>query len=181
VTVTKNGGLISQYVGSGNGGDTVYQEDELVELAPDILEAYGYDGMKVVWVTNNDGNVYLNCAYSADNTIFYPDLVKIKLDANGGGLLGIEAENYLYNHTASRATPSYVYDKATARERVSPKLTIDGEALTLIPTEWNSEIIAYEFHGFIGENEYFVYIDAETLEEVKVLAVIDTGSGRLIS
>jgi germination protein YpeB len=137
--------------------------------------------MTAVWVTNSNSTVYINYAYEKDDVIYYPDLIKIKIAADTGFLLGIEGANYIYNHTGERAIPDNIQSVDSARAKISSKLIIESEKLTVIPTEWNTEILAYEFSGTYKDGQYFIYITADTLQEIKVMKVIESDGGKLIS
>jgi hypothetical protein len=43
-----------------------------------------------------------------------------------------------------------------------------------------NEVLTYEFYGTIGDSEYYVYVDAQTGEEVEVLTVIGTAQGKAL-
>ena len=49
----------------------------------------------------------------------------------------------------------------------------------MIPVE-GEEVLAYEFYGSYDGNDYYVYIDARTGEEVQVFTVIGTAQGRAL-
>ena len=54
-----------------------------------------------------------------------------------------------------------------------------GEGLAVIPTEWQTEILCYEFKGKVEDREFLVYINAETGEEEDILVIKDTPNGTL--
>ncbi len=51
--------------------------------------------------------------------------------------------------------------------------------MAIIPTEWKTEILCYEFKGKIEDTEYLVYINAETGEEQEILIITNTPNGQL--
>jgi len=58
-------------------------------------------------------------------------------------------------------------------------LEITSENLAIIPTEWKTEILCYEFKGKIDDTDFLVYINAETGREENILVIIDTPNGIL--
>ena len=42
------------------------------------------------------------------------------------------------------------------------------------------EVLAYEFYGNFGGNDYYIYVDAKTGEEVEVFTVIGTKQGKAL-
>lgn len=181
VQITKAGGLILEYSGHRQITDPVKSEDECKEIAIQKIKDLGYADMKPVWVTNSHSMVYINFAYEKDDVVYYPDLVKIKIAADTGNFVGLEAANYIYNHTGERAIPDGIKTAEEARAKVSKKLTIENTEICVIPTEWNTEILAYEFSGSYNDGQYFVYIDANTLDEIKVMKVVESDGGMLLS
>ena len=133
--------------------------------------------MEAVWISDVNSNVYVNYAPVKNGVIYYPDLIKLKMATDNGQILGMEANNYIYNHT-ERELPDPVLTEAQAKEFVSPSLSPEGGRLTLIP-KGEKELLCYEFTGNI-EGEYYVYIDAVTGNEANILYVIETDNGQLI-
>ena len=58
-------------------------------------------------------------------------------------------------------------------------MDIQSEKLAVIPTEWKTEILCYEFKGKIEDKEYLVYINASTGEEQDILIITNTPNGVL--
>lgn len=71
-------------------------------------------------------------------------------------------------------------DISSARQKLSPILSKKSEALAIIPLDTQNEKLCYEFlcDGQNGE-EILVYINADTLEEEKILVVLKTDGGVL--
>ena len=58
-------------------------------------------------------------------------------------------------------------------------MNIESEGLAIIPTEWKSEILCYEFKGKIDNREFLVYINAENGKEEDILIITNTPNGTL--
>ena len=92
--------------------------------------------------------------------------------------MGLDAQNFLYNHS-ERTLVEKVGDvnSVTFTEGFEPIV----KRRVIIPTEWNTEIEAYEVAGTYDDAFYYIYYDAVTLEEIKVMRVIqDENQGELI-
>lgn len=155
-------------------GTPTLDEEQCIAKAEEFLEAVGYEGMEAVWVTNNNSTAYVNFAYTQSDVIVYPDLIKVKVACDNGDILGLEAQNYLYNHTGrtlTMADTSYV---------PASSLTVVSKKLALIPTEWHTEKMAIEFICTREENIYYIYVNTDTDEEERVLIVIDDNGRMLI-
>ncbi|MDR1939768.1 MAG: germination protein YpeB [Clostridiales bacterium] len=176
--VTKRGGRILCIDANRLVGDQNLSEDDCIGIASQFAALLGFEGLKNVWVSNYDGVIYVNLAYESDGIIYYPDLVKIKIASDNGDILGVEAANYFLNHT-DRDLAAPAISLAAAAETLSKKLVIDYSRLALIPVD-GGEILCYEFYCQYDSSDYFVYIDVSTGEEVNILRVIDSDSGRLL-
>lgn len=171
VYATKKGGYIYQYNYYKFSEETNLSDEEYIGSAKDFLSRLGYEDMQEVWISNNNSTVYVNFAYTSDDIVIYPDLMVVKLSGDTGEVLGLDGQNYIYNHTPRTIdTPQ---PESSAREALSPDVTVKKSRLTLIPTDWNTEILAYEYECSYGEYTYYIYVDACTLKEVRILRVID--------
>ena len=65
------------------------------------------------------------------------------------------------------------------REKINKNLEITSERLAIIPTEYDTEIYCWEFQGKIQDNEFLVYINANTGKEEDILVIINTPNGTL--
>ncbi len=171
--ITKTGGYLSMYDAYCEINEPKLSEAECVEKADGYLKTFGYEDMKAVWVSNDDSTVYINYAYCKDDVIFYPDLIKVKICAETGDIIGLESQNYLYNHV--ERTVEFP-DKTIV---VNGKLDVISRNKCVIPTEWNAEINAVEVVAEKDGLTFYIYFDPETGEEIKVLAVIEE-SGKLL-
>ena len=91
----------------------------------------------------------VNLAYTQDNIIIYPDLIKVKVALDNGEVLGIEATNYYNSHKEKREIAKAKISKEDALKSVNPKLEISSVDMAIIPTEWSTENYCYEIKGRI--------------------------------
>ena len=95
-----------------------------------------------------------------------------------GEVLGIESTGYINCHTKRKLdTPKISIEEA--KKGLNKKLKIESENLAIIPTEWKTEILCYEFKGKVNDTEFLVYINAMTGEEEQILVIIETEGGIL--
>ena len=162
-----------------NPTDTVYTAEDCSAYGAQYLEHIGLTGLKAVWASNYNSVYYINYAYTEGDVVCYSDLIVLKVSAETKTLVGVEARNYLMNHRArSIATPAVT--ETEARAAVTQTLSVDGVRLALIPTEGGNERLTYEIAGTTSDDRYFVYVDAQTGKECKILRVIDSTEGQLL-
>ena len=157
--------------------ETISQE-EANEIGKDFLLQKGFENMKETYYLKQDGIVTVNYAYEQDNVIVYPDLIKVKIALDNGEILGIETTGYLNSHE-ERNLKQVLITKEKAKETINKDLEILNEGLAIIPTEYNTEILCWEFKGKVDEREFLVYINAETGKEEDILVILDTPNGTL--
>lgn len=183
ISVSKKGGhvIFANYNRIVNV-ETISQE-RANEIAKDFLNKHGYINMKETYYYKQNGIVTINYAYmqnSANNqqVIIYPDLIKVKVALDDGSVLGIETSGYLNSHT-TRNLPTNIITKEKAKEVLNKDLQIESENLAIIPTKWNTEVFCWEFKGKVEDNEFLVYINAETGKEEDILVIVNTADGTL--
>lgn len=173
--VSKRGGTLLNVSGSRDVTNPVLSVEDCVEKAKVFLEKCGFHDMQDVWSANDDSTVYINFApVLSDGTILYPDLVKVKIAADNGDVLGMDAVNYAFNHV-ERKTQTPAVSRESAKAKVGFDNASDGR-LCVIPYKTNSEKLCYEFIVESG-GIYYIYIDALTGEEINILYVISTTGG----
>ena len=129
--------------------------------------------MKETYYLKQEGMLTINYAYEQDGVIMYPDLIKVKVALDDGRILGIETTGYLNNHTV-RDISKIKISKDEAKKTLNKELNIMSEGLAVIPTEWESEVLCYEFKGKIENQEFLVYINAENGKEEDILIITNT-------
>ena len=122
--------------------------------------------------------ITINYVYEQNKIAVYPDLIKVKVALDNGEILGIESTGYLNSHE-QRTDISATITKEQAKAKLNPKLEIQSEKLAIIPTEWKTEILCYEFKGKVDETEFLVYINAKNGREENILVIIETPGGVL--
>ena len=90
----------------------------------------------------------------------------------------METSGYLNNHTI-RDIPEPKISKQEAKDDLNKHLEITSEGLAIIPTQWKTEILCYEFKGKIDETDFLVYVNAENGREENILVIINTPNGVL--
>lgn len=177
--ITKVGGHLLALAGDRQPEDTVYTAEQCSEYGLEYLQNIGIEGMQAVWASNYNSTYYINYAYTQNDVVCYSDLIVLKIDAETQTLMGVEARNYLMNHHA-RDLDTPTLTAAEARAAISTDLEVDGERLALIPTDGGNERLTYEVSGTKDGDRYFIYVDAKTGRECKIMRVIDSAQGQLL-
>lgn len=160
-------------------GNLPYQTKNAQTVAVEFAKNLGLEDMQCVWSASSQDVCYVNLAPVIDDIIMYPDLIKAKIDLNSDSIIGWEASSYAYNHTQREDLIAQLNEN-DARALVSKNLNIDTQKLCVIPLDYVGETLAYEFAGKYNNYNYYLYIDAYTGSQVRVLRVIQTDEGELV-
>ncbi len=160
-------------------GERVIDEQKAIKSAELFAEKLSLKNMKCVWSATANNITYVNLAPVIDDVVYYPDLIKVKVDLASDNVVGWEASSYAYNHTErEKGTIGINIDEA--KSKISSNLSVEETRLCVIPLDFGGEVLAYEFSGTYNNFKYYMYIDAMSGEQVRVLRVIQTDQGDLL-
>ena len=126
---------------------------------------------------NIANNVYtFNFAKTQNGVVLYPDIVKVRVCAETGKVIGIEAKSYFANHT-NRNIGTPAISKSNARQSVLEDMQIKASRLALVPVGNTGEKLCYEFYGELNGQTYYVYIDATNGWQVEMFKVVSGTEG----
>lgn len=178
IEIAKKGGWVIEMQNNRAVNSEVLSQEEANEKGKKFLEEKGFPSMKETYFTKLNNIVTVNYAYEYNEIVAYPDLIKVKIALDNGEILGIETNGYLNSHT-SRNFENVSLTMDEARRKLNEDLEILDEGLAIIPTEWKTEILCYEFKGKVEDREFLVYINVETGKEEDILVILDTPGGTL--
>lgn len=178
ISVSKKGCYVVYSNCNRDIGDQVWSYEDANKKGLEFLEKVGIRNMHVTYYLNESGILTINYAYNQDGVIIYPDLIKVKVALDNGEILGFESTGYLNNHT-ERSIDKSVISKEQAKKTLNKNLNIKSEGLAIIPTEYKTEILCYEFEGTVDNRDFIVYINAKTGEEEDILVIYNTPNGTL--
>ena len=178
ISVSKKGGHIIYMNSNRTVNSEIISQEEANEKGKEFFNNKGLNNMKETYYLKQDGIVTINYAYTQNDVVVYSDLIKVKVALDNGEVLGIETTGYLNNHT-QRDTSKVKISKEEAKKTLNKDLEISSEGLAIIPTEYNTEILCYEFKGKVDDREFLVYINAENGREEDILIITNTPNGTL--
>ena len=178
ISVSRNGGHIIYMNTNRTVNTEIISQEEANEKGKEFLDSKGFNNMKETYYLKQEGIVTVNYAYTQNDVVIYPDLIKVKIALDNGEILGIETTGYINNHT-QRDLSNIKITKEKAKETLNKNLEIMSEGMAIIPTEWQTEILCYEFKGKVEDREFLVYINATTGKEEDILIITKTENGTL--
>ncbi len=183
ISITVQGGHVLYFMGRASGSaEGVPQESETAryrDTALHYLEQMGYKNMQATYAQYYGGCALINCAATQNGVILYSDLIKVWVDRENLHIVGMDARNYLFSHTA-RNIEQPAISAAEAEAVLSDRLSVEDRALALIPLTPETEKLCYEFKCTLGGESYILYINAQTGEEEQIFRIIDSDEGQLV-
>lgn len=179
ITVTKKGGYVDIYKSTETFGNTTLSyDDALSEAKKRLLEIFRADFTESYY-TISDNVCTINLAYTENNIVYYPDLVKVSVSLQTGEIVGYCATGYLMSHT-DRGELSPKISESTAQSVLSDELKLRSVKKALIPTSGYDEVLTYEFTCEAGNETLLVYINCETALEEQMYIVMKSDDGVLV-
>lgn len=178
VSISEKGGHVIYMNKNRDVTAEVISQEEADKKAKEYLEEIGFKNMRETYYLKQSGIVTINYAYQQDDVIMYADLIKVKVALDNGEILGIETTGYLNSHKErDLKEPKVTVEEA--KESLNDDLTIESEELAMIPTEWKTEVLCWEFEGNVEGLDFIVYVNAETGKEEDILIITNTPNGTL--
>ena len=153
-----------------------YYEDCTVEnfdlqnaerIAMQFLEKMGYEDLQIARMRESGTTTDFTFVYEKDGVAYYPDEVRVKVCRTRGVVTGFDASKFLSHHR-ERPEPMVNLTLAQAYEKLYDGLTVESSRLAVVNTI-RGEKPAYEFLCSYGEERYFVYLSAESGEEIAII------------
>ncbi|MGN1298592.1 MAG: germination protein YpeB [Candidatus Scatovivens sp.] len=178
IEISKKGGWIVALQNDRNVEEEKIGIQDANQIGKEFLNKIGFSNMKETYYTNLENILTVNYAYVQDDIVIYPDLIKVKIALDNGEVLGCETSGYLNAHYKREIKKAKITIEE-ARQKLNDKLNIISESTAIIPTEWKTEKLCYEFKGTVSNKEFLVYINVETGEEEDILVILETEGGTL--
>ncbi len=177
--ISKKGGKLIMFDMAGQCNSTIVEQQTAIENALAFLDNLDLEQLKEVWL-NLSNNVYtINFAGQSNGIILYPDLVKVRVCAQTGKVIGLEAKSYYTNHT-QRNLQTPVLTRSQAQAKLFDEMDVESCRLAVIPFGQKSEKLCYEFSGEANGQTYYIYIDAVNGKQVQMFKVVESSEGTLL-
>ena len=178
ISISKKGGHVVFLNQNRDIEAEAISNEQADEIAKKFLNEKGFPNMKETYYLKQQGILTINYAYEQNEVTMYPDLIKVKVALDNGEILGVETTGYLNSHE-ERRLPKVKITKEEAAKTINKNLEINATSLAIIPTEFKTELLCWEFKGKVDDTEFLVYINAETGREEDILVIQNTPEGTL--
>lgn len=177
IYATKNDGRIYQMISDRTVNEEKISIDEAREYARNFIQKLGIGNIEPTYYLKQDNMVTISYAAMQDDVIIYSDLIKVKVALDNGEIMIFEANGYIYNHKEREISKAQNIEDA--RNTLNAGITITDERMAIIPTDSKDEVLTYEFKGIVENQEFLVYVNADTLITEKIYILLETPGGTL--
>ena len=172
--ITKNGGKLAFFDSYEDCSEKNFSLETCDELAKEFLRGLGIENVEAVWLS--DAGMVANITYvtSEKNVRIYPEIIRVRVCESKGRVVGVDARGYLLNDETHSAKAAL--SEAEAKELLSDELEVSSGRLAVIPVD-GRKALCYEFACNMGEEQFIVYLDANTGAEVQIFRVKNSSTG----
>ncbi|MDQ7092999.1 germination protein YpeB [Desulfosporosinus sp. PR] len=175
--VSRQGGVVTFYQNQRPIDPRTLSLDDAAKKAQAALQTLGW---KLAITSNEDFGSYVKFEAVAeqDGVRLYPDKVRLAIAMDNGQLISLDATPYYAFHHARTFPAKIAMDQAARKLR--PNFKVLESRLAVIAKPGNQEVYAYEFLGRYLDEEYLLYLNAQTGNEEKIQRVIKTPRGEYL-
>ncbi|AFM02422.1 MULTISPECIES: PepSY1/2 domain-containing protein [Desulfitobacterium] len=177
LTVSKRGGKVLIYRDQREFNERTMSAEQAKEKVAQTLKSLEWN---LVLTSTEDFGGYLQLEYVRDEsgTRYYPDKLRVTVALDNGQIIGYDSTPYYAYHQKRNFTKKLTLEQA--RTKLRQGFQIKETRTAVIPVKGNREVMAYEFRGLYQDEEYLVYINAETGIEEKIQRIIKTPRGEYL-
>lgn len=176
--VTKRDGFLLNINGHNEIGDIAISNDKAVDIALSFAKKVGLKNMNAVWLEVDNNCAYINLAYVQDDVIMYPDLIKVKVCLTKGNVLGWEARNYAFNHVTRNVSTNL--NPADYEDKLGFDYKLQAINKCVIPLDDGKESLCFEYIVEKMDGLYYIYLDVNKQDIIKVLKVVNSNGVQLM-
>ena len=172
--ISKNGGKLVFFDSYEECTNKNFDLEECDALAREFLQELGIEDVEAVWLSDMGMVASLTYTTVENGVRIYPETIRVRICEEKGRVVGMDARGYLLNNKTYDT--AHALSREEAQSKLDGGLTVYSANLALIPLD-GGETVAYEFGCMYGEEEYIVYVDANTGDEVEIFRVMSSAKG----
>jgi len=178
--VTKNGGNVAFFDTYEQCSVKNFDLASCDAVAREFLAARGFEDLTATWFSDTGMVACITYVAQTDGVRRYPDMVQVRVCEEKGRVVGMDARGYLLNHGNGDRETQPAITEGEARAKLSPELEVAASNLAIVPA-MGRETLCYEFVCNYGEEQYIIYLDAKTGDEVRIFRVRESARGNYLS
>lgn len=168
VLVDAGSGMVRSYTSSRVVVPGKVSVKEACAAAEKFIEDRGYGDVALTEADETGGCVACRFAPLAGDAKCYPDLIKISIATDNGGVQSFDASDYADNHK-QRSVPENIVTESAARAAIPGSLKIESSGKAFIMSPGGRDVFCREF-GCVGKNgdKVTVFVNALTGKQQEI-------------
>lgn len=144
--------------------DQKLNRDQALQKAKSFLNGMGYQNMTPISFNQEDNLITFSMVHKENEVFIYPEALAIKVALDNGEILGLQADEYVFNRkTRVTKKPSLTVEQA--RKQINPHVRVSKINQAYIYGDEDKEVLCYEFLGTLKQDQYRIFINADTGNE----------------
>lgn len=144
------------------------------QKATSFAKKLGFGEMKVISYDQTENSLSFQMVKKIGNVLVYPEVVSMKIALDNAEVIGVQADDYLFNHVQKINTKPTINEQQ-ARKKLQRSIKVSKSNLAYINNQSGTGVLCYEFLGKLDDQKYRIFINAKTGEE-EMIQTIEKGS-----
>lgn len=169
IEISQKGGHILQMYRYQTQGRERLSTAEAEDAAESFLEKMGFRNLAKVDALKYDDSLDLTYVPCQDGVYLYADMLKVMVSLENGEILSFDQSSYITHHYKREIKPPKLSKEEVVR-KMNPHFQISELRLALIGDDYTrGEFLTYEVRGVINDEEFAVFVDADTARERRIV------------
>ncbi|MBN2909703.1 germination protein YpeB [Polycladomyces sp. WAk] len=138
---------------------------EAQQRASRFLNRLGYPTMRAVSYDSSQRTATFTFVHQERGVLIYPETVTVKVALDNGEIMALQANDYVFNHPVMKSLHRPRLSAKQAEKAVNPRLNLEKSNLAVIYGEDGNPVLCYEFVGWLGDDQYRIFINADNGRE----------------
>ncbi len=176
VSVTRHGGYVLSMHDDRQVTTQNLDTQTAVLAAKRFLARQGLYHMRPCYYEVHENVATVTAAALQQETVLQNDIIKVEIALDNGEVVGYDAKAYIMHHHMRQIPESFLSVKE-AQTFLNPRFSVSSAVLSFIPSA-DGEVFCYAFCGRYNNQQFLIYINAETgaEEKIQLLPEIENGS-----
>lgn len=138
---------------------------EAQQRAMRFLNRLGYPTMRAISYDSSQRTATFTFVHQERGALIYPESVTVKVALDNGEIMALQANDYVFNHPVMKQVYRPRLSAKQAEKAVNPRLNLEKSNLAVIYGEDGNPVLCYEFVGWLGDDQYRIFINADNGRE----------------
>ncbi len=169
VEVSQNGGHVLQFYQTREVGEPHFNTQEAITEAEALLQDLHFDQLVCIDAITDDRITDLTFVPKQDGIYIYSDMVKLQMALDDNSILNFDQTSYATRHHQRQLSSPTISREQIVKD-MNPNFQVDDVRLALITDEYSvNEILTYEVRGTVVDEQFSIFVNAATGQEVRIV------------